>query len=113
LSITPEQMAALEPTRDEILADLDPGIRPAVVALWKAGYDTDASCQGGEGHGYVWPVITLGTSSEDEALAAFRLLIGQGFPADTLHKAWHHCPDCYPDLSGPAWEIIFLKGSCT
>lgn len=98
-----------EPTEAEIIADLDLGIRDAVVALRGTGIRTVDSCEGGAGHAWIWPVISF-EGREDEALAAFRMLIERGFPADRLNKAWHHCPDCYPELSGPLWEIIFLRG---
>ncbi len=97
-----------EPTEAEIIADLDPGIRDAVAALRRRGIKTVDSCQGGEGHAWIWPVVSF-EASEDDAMGAFRFLIESGFPADRLHKAWHHCPDCYPELSGPVWEVIFLR----
>ncbi|HEV2371003.1 MAG TPA: hypothetical protein VGS19_02440 [Streptosporangiaceae bacterium] len=100
----------VDPAREEIEADLDPGIRPAVLALWELGIETHESCQGGDGHAWTWPVVQFGASSDEEAVAAFRSLIESGFPADRLHKAWHHCPDCYPELSGLQWEVIFLRG---
>ena len=104
------EQRAPERTEAEIIAGLDPGIRDAVIALRGRGIETLDSCQGGEGHALIWPMVSF-DSGEEDALSAFRFMIERGFPADRLHKAWYHCPDCYPELSGPVWEIIFLHSS--
>lgn len=93
----------------EVVAGLDPGIRAAVKTLWSCGIETFESCEGGEGHVWKWPFVAF-HGTEGEALAAFRLLIEEGFPAAVLNHAWRHCPDCYPHLN-EEWEIIFLDKS--
>jgi hypothetical protein len=39
--------------------DLDPGIRDAVLLLWKAGFKTFTSCEGGKGHSFRHETIGL------------------------------------------------------
>lgn len=39
--------------------DLDPGIRDAVLLLWKAGFKTFTSCEGGKGHSFRHGTIGL------------------------------------------------------
>jgi len=40
-------------------ADLDDGIRDTVVLLWKAGFRTFTSCEGGKGHSFRYATIGL------------------------------------------------------
>lgn len=39
--------------------DLDPGIRDAVLLLWKVGFKTLTSCEGGRGHSFRHETIGL------------------------------------------------------
>jgi hypothetical protein len=39
--------------------DLDPGIRDAVLLLWRAGFKTFTSCEGGKGHSFRHETIGL------------------------------------------------------
>lgn len=39
--------------------DLDPGIRDTVLLLWKAGFKTFTSCDGGKGHSFRHATIGL------------------------------------------------------
>jgi hypothetical protein len=48
---------------------LDPGIRDAVLLLWKAGFKTFTSCEGGRGHAFQHETIGL---ELDGGFAEFR-----------------------------------------
>ena len=48
---------SLRPYLEKIYQDVDPGIRPIVKLLNEAGYETFASCQGGEGHSFLRPTV--------------------------------------------------------
>lgn len=39
--------------------ELDTGIRPLVVELRAAGFDTFAFCEGGDGHGFALPTVRM------------------------------------------------------
>ena len=80
-------MAEPEPTEAEIITDLDPGIRDAVVLLRGHGIDTNSSCQGGPGHGYSHPVIFFG-GDDHSGLRAVWLLEGAGYHVDELVRIW-------------------------
>ncbi len=44
--------------------DLDPGIRDAVILLWKGGFKTFTSCEGGKGHHFCHETIGLELDSD-------------------------------------------------
>ena len=44
--------------------DLDPGIRDAVILLWKGGFKTFTSCEGGKGHSFRHGTIGLELDSD-------------------------------------------------
>jgi len=44
---------------EKIYQDVDTGIRPIVELLNEAGYETFMSCQGGEGHSSLRPVVGI------------------------------------------------------
>ena len=52
-------MASRMKNPDISLADLDDGIRDTVVLLWKAGFRTFTSCEGGKGHSFRYGTIGL------------------------------------------------------
>jgi hypothetical protein len=90
---------AISRAEAEIIAGLDPGIRPAVVMLREHGVDTRGSCQGGSGHAYTHPVITFGGDGH-AGLRAVWLLEGAGWQVNELVRIW--------DLSAgsfPHWRI--------
>lgn len=72
---------------EEIIADLDPGIRPAVVLLRDHGVETHGSCRGGAGHAYSRPVITFGGGDHD-GLRAVWLLESSGYAVSELARTW-------------------------
>lgn len=75
------------PTEDEIIADLDPGIRAAVVLLREHGVDTAESCQGGTGHAYPHAVIHFG-GDDHAGLHAVWLLENAGYHVSELVRIW-------------------------
>ncbi len=58
-------------------SDLDLGIRDAVLLLWKAGFKTFTSCEGGKGHSFrhetIGLVLDCGYRSFQKRLARFFL----------------------------------------
>jgi len=51
-------------------AELDDGIRDVVLAMRDAGFDTIGSCQGGQGHAHLRPIVFVRSRgrAEDECL---------------------------------------------
>jgi len=47
------------PTQDTEPTDLDEGIRDAVVLLWRGGFKTVTSCEGGRGHAFQYETIGI------------------------------------------------------
>jgi len=85
-------------------AQLDAGIRQAVLALRRHGIATFESCQGGAGHAYPEPTVRFsGTVSEGyRALAA---AMDEGLPVAELRRVW---PVLDGEPTGPWWELTFV-----
>lgn len=84
---------------------LDPGIKNAVEILCKAGIETFASCQGGEGH--VYPVPTIRFYGERQTgWAALAIILMNGIAVDTLRRIW---PIIDGEPTGPYWEITLFN----
>jgi len=90
-------------------APLDPGIVEAVKALQDAGLQTAESCEGGEGHAYDWPMVSLIGGSADgwRALAVCKDL---RFPIRSLERYWS-IDDGEP--CGPWWRLTFSRDAHT
>jgi hypothetical protein len=84
---TPATFEKWEPAEEDIRADLDPGIRDAVILLRDHGVLTGSSCQGGPGHAYPHPVIYFG-GGDHSGLRAVWLLEGSGFHVSELVRIW-------------------------
>ena len=55
-------------------AKIDEGIIPVIKLLMKHGYQTSESCQGGPGHGYLYPTVLFYATQQGcvDALAMLR-----------------------------------------
>jgi hypothetical protein len=99
----------IQPTEEEIIAGLDPGIRDAVVLLREHGISTGESCQGGPGHSSGWPWITFG-GNEHAGLWAVWLLESAGISVDRLNRTWRLDSGSYPD---PYWKVVLQPQGST
>ena len=89
----------------EWIAELDDGIRDAVVVLQDAGIETIESCQGGAGHAFPDPTIRFGGNNV-EGFRAFAAAITHGLRVYSLRRVYDVVEN---ELSGPWWEIIFRQ----
>jgi hypothetical protein len=84
------ELTPLFPLHTEAWADvdyeaLDVGIRFAVRVLHAAGISTCQSCQGGEGHAYVYPSIDM---TEARAFEAMAVLERYGIRVRDVSSIW-------------------------
>jgi hypothetical protein len=82
--------------------EIDPDIAPALHALADYEIDTFSSCQGGDGHAHLMPVI-LFHGDENAGLYAVWLLEAAGFRVWELSRRWsldHGMP------RQPYWEVV-------
>jgi len=89
---------------DEIL---DEGIKDAVIFLRKHGFETFASCQGGEGHCYPEPTVRF-FGSEFDLIRAYELCHIQGMNVFNAKRVYRKVP-IYSDVTdgnviGESWE---------
>lgn len=80
---------------------LDPGIRPAVLALASAGVETFESCEGGPGHAYPEPTVRF-YGDRSEGLAALAIALRAGLDVVSLRRVW---PVIEGEPTGPWWEL--------
>jgi len=77
------------------LKDLDDGIRDTVVLLWKAGFKTFTSCEGGRGHSFRYG--TIGLELEGEYPSFHKRLVGfvrsQGIQNFTVSLVTDYAPE--------------------
>jgi hypothetical protein len=83
--------------------DLDPGIRPYVLALREAGIETFESCQGGEGHAFPEPTIRF-HGGIGEGFKAFGVARERGLPVFKVRLSYTVQDGV---LTGPWWEMVF------
>jgi hypothetical protein len=83
--------------------DLDPGIARYVEVLQAAGVETFESCQGGEGHSAVEPIVRF-FGCKSEGFRALDVALTHGFPVLDLRRYWQ-IVDGEP--CGPYWELAF------
>jgi hypothetical protein len=78
------------------LKDLDEGIRDTVVLLWKAGFKTFTSCEGGRGHSFRHE--TIGLELDGKYPSFHRRLVGflrsKGMQTFTISLVSDYTPDC-------------------
>ena len=84
---------------------LDEGIETIVLLFKKAGVETFASCEGGEGHPYPEPIIRF-HGERGEGFRVFALAMENGLPVRELRRVWQ-IVDGEP--SGPFWELTFAR----
>ena len=77
---------------------LDEGIKEAVIFLRKHGFETFASCQGGEGHCYPEPTIRF-FGSEFDLIRAYELCHIQGMNVFNAKRVYRKVP-IYSDVFG-------------
>jgi hypothetical protein len=84
---------------------LDPGIAPAVRALWAAGVETFESCDGGPGHAYAEPTVRF-HGDRSEGLRALACAIQADLRPSELRRVW---PILDGEATGPYWELTFPR----
>lgn len=88
-------------------AHLDDGIRASVQMLWKAGFKTFTSCEGGHGHPFRHPTIGVKLVGEyfsfRDRLAAF--LKSQG-----CHTFEISLMTCYDTKHRRPRELVYVEG---
>ena len=95
--------AAISTSNDAFDPPLDKGIERAVLLLRKAGIETFASCEGGEGHAYHEPTIRF-EGSQSEGYRALAVALQHALPVTDLKRMWMVLNG---ELTGPFWELIF------
>ena len=87
------------------VAQLDAGIRAAVVVLARAGVETTESCEGGVGHAFPVPTVRF-AGEADAGLRAVAIAMAAGLPVDELRRVWYMHDG---ELTGPQWELTFYE----
>jgi hypothetical protein len=86
-----------------VVGALDPGIARYVEALRAASVETFESCQGGEGHAAVEPIVRF-FGDRSEGFRALDVALKRGLPVRDLRRYWQ-IVDGEP--CGPFWELAF------
>jgi len=89
--------------REEWLATLDPGIAFYVDVLDAHGVETFESCQGGEGHAALEPMVRF-FGQLGAGWHALSVALNHGLPVAELRRYWS-VQDGEP--VGPQWELTF------
>lgn len=97
--------APLTNQEDEILAQLDPDIRPFVEILRRERVETFESCQGGKGHSSPEPMVRFHGNAY-EGYRAFTVAMNYGMPVKELNR---HYDVVEGGLVGPYWKLIFKQ----
>lgn len=87
----------------EPVAGLDPGIARYVEVLRTGDVDTFESCQGGEGHAAVEPVVMF-FGDKSEGFRALDVALKHGLPVLDLRRYWQIIDG---EPCGPYWELAF------
>ena len=87
--------------------DLDDGIRDAVVLLWKGGFRTFTSCEGGKGHSFRYGTIGLDLEGDypEFQRKVVEFLRSQGMQNFTVSLVTDFHPD-YPEGK----SSVYLEG---
>lgn len=85
------------------LNDLDPGIRDAVLLLWKGGYKTFTSCEGGRGHSFRHETIGL---ELDGDYRSFEKRLVRFLQANSIEQVTISLVTDYPDGK----QCVYLSG---
>jgi hypothetical protein len=89
------------------LANLDDGIRDSVRMLWKGGFKTFTSCEGGRGHPFRQPTIGVNLVGDyfafRDRLALF--LKSQGCQSFTINLT-----TCYHPSYRKAKDFVYVEG---
>jgi hypothetical protein len=85
------------------LDGLDPKIAAYVGILRNHGVETYESCQGGEGHSAVEPIVRF-FGGKSEGFRALDVALTHGLPVLDLRRFWQ-VVDGEP--CGPYWELAF------
>lgn len=91
----------IEPACD---MQLDPGIKPYVIALREGGIETFESCEGGEGHACPEPIVRFHGAAHGAGFKAFAVAQECGLPVLSLRLAYGVDGGV---LTGPYWEMTF------
>jgi hypothetical protein len=87
--------------------ELDDGIRDTVVMLWKAGFKTFTSCEGGKGHSFRY--ATIGLQLQEDYSDFHRRLVGflkaQGMQTFSLSLMTDYHPRCPQGK-----QCVYLEG---
>ncbi len=94
---------APEPSVEESLTDVDPGIRHAVQRLTEWGIEVFESCEGGPGHAYPEPTVAF-YGAPCAGWHAVGVCLAYGLPVRSLRRVWDMLDA--NELTGPHWEIV-------
>lgn len=92
---------------DPMPMTLDKGMREPVRILRKAGIETFASCDGGNGHPYIEPTIRF-HGDRSEGFKALVVAIQHAWPVSDIRRVWDIIDG---EPTGPFWELVFYEGS--
>jgi hypothetical protein len=84
---------------------LDPSIAQYVHVLRAAGVETFESCQGGEGHSAVEPIVRF-FGVKSEGFRALDVALTHGLPVLDLRRYWQIIDG---EPCGPYWEMAFRE----
>lgn len=87
--------------------DFDPGIQDAVLLLWKAGYKTFTSCEGGKGHSFRHETIGLELDGDYRSFQKrlVKFLRSQGMECFQINLFTDYHPD-HPE----GRSCVYLEG---
>jgi hypothetical protein len=88
---------------EDMLHNLDPGIRREVEILQGAGVETFESCQGGTGHAFFEPTVRF-CGQHSEGFKALAVALQHGLRVSELRR-YYSIQDGEP--VGPQWEMTF------
>lgn len=86
-------------------ANLDPGIRHAVLILRAGSVETYESCEGGAGHAFPEPTVRF-HGPPSEGLRALAWATQHALPVADLRRVWHWQ---HGEVVGPTWELSFFR----
>ena len=88
----------------EILDNVDAGIRREVEILRKGGIETFESCQGGTGHPCPEPIVRF-HGEYSEGFKALSVALTYGLRVACLRRTYDIQAG---ELVGPWWELVFV-----
>lgn len=93
-----------EETREDFDSPLDEGITREVLTLRRYGIETFESCQGGEGHASLEPMVRF-HGGQGEGFRALGIAMMNGLRVSELRRYWTILEG---EPRGPWWEMTFL-----